>query len=265
MIKSFKKFKSDKIQHGYVEIYSNYLSNLKNKKLKILEIGVADGKSILSWSDYFKKSLIIGIDIKKLNLEKLKLNKKNIHIHQGSQSDSLFLTSLIKKYKSFDIIIDDGSHIPYDVKKSFNFLFPALKNGGFYFVEDLQTSYIHFFGGNPFDLTNANTHVNFFKSLIDRIHFKEIANPYYSKQRYDGKIYSIAFFRNLLVVNKNLNLNESNLVLDNSYENKRFNEKIRRNPHRQFSYYIKYKIFYKIYTQILFLFNLFKKVILLRF
>ena len=72
MIKSFKKFNSDKIKHGYIEIYSNYLSNLKNKKLKILEIGVADGKSILSWSDYFKKSLIIGMDIKKLNLKKLK-------------------------------------------------------------------------------------------------------------------------------------------------------------------------------------------------
>lgn len=265
MIKSFKKFKSDKIRHGYVEIYSNYLSNLKNKKLKILEIGVADGKSILSWSDYFKKSLIIGIDIKKLNLKKLKLNKKNIHIHQGSQSDPLFLDWLIKRYKSFDIIIDDGSHIPVDVKKSFNLLFPALKNKGFYFVEDLQTSYIHFFGGNPFDLTNANTHVNFFKSLIDRIHFKEIANPYYLKQRYDGKIYSIAFFRNLLVVNKNINLNESNLVLNNSYENKRFDEKVRRNPDKRFRYFLKYKILYKSYTQILFFTNLLKKIILFRF
>ena len=66
MINSFKKYKSDKIQHGYVEIYSNYLLKLKDKKLKILEIGVADGKSILSWSNFFQKSLIIGIDIKKI-------------------------------------------------------------------------------------------------------------------------------------------------------------------------------------------------------
>jgi len=264
MINSFKKYKSDKIQHGYVEIYSNYFLKLKDKKLKILEIGVADGKSILSWSNFFKKSLKIGINIKKINLKKKKLNKKNIHIYQGSQSDGKFLNKLIKKYKKFDIIIDDGSHIPEDVKLSFKLLFPALSSGGFYFVEDLQTSYIHFFGGNPFDLTNSNTHVNFFKSLIDRIHFKEIANPYYLKKEYDGEIFSIAFFRNLLVVNKKKNLNESNLVLNNSYENKRFNEKVTRNPNKRFQYFLKYKIFYKSYTHFLFLINLIKKIILFR-
>lgn len=265
MLKYFKKFKSDKIQHGYVDIYSNYLSHLKNRKLKILEIGVADGKSILSWNSYFKKSLIIGIDIKKINLQKLKLNKKNVHIHHGSQSDPLFLNKLIKKYKKFDIIIDDGSHLPKDVKTSFNFLFPVLKSGGFYFVEDLQTSYIHFFGGNPFDLTYSNTHVNFFKSLIDRIHFKEIANPFYSLKKYDGEIFSIAFYRNLLVINKNNNLRESNLVLKNSYENKRFNEKVKRNPQNKLRYFFKYKILYKFYTLTLFIINFFKKIILFRF
>lgn len=263
MIKSFRKYKSDKIQHGYVKIYSKYLSKLKKKKLKILEIGVADGKSILSWGDFFKKSLIIGIDIKKINLKK-KSNKNNIHIYQGSQSDPNFLNKLIKKYKKFDIIIDDGSHIPEDVKYSFKFLFPALKKGGLYFVEDLQTSYIHFFGGNPFDLTNSNTHINFFKSLIDRIHFKEIANPYYLKKEYDGEIFSIAFFRNLLVVNKNKNLNESNLVLNNSYENKRYNEKVKRKPKKKFIYFLKYKILYKSYTQFLFVINFIKKIILFR-
>lgn len=265
MLKSFKKFKSDKILHGYINIYSKYLSHLKNKKLKILEIGVADGKSILSWNNFFKKSKIIGIDLKKINIKDLKLDKKNIFIHQGSQSDTTFLKMLIKKYKNFDVIIDDGSHFPNDVKTSFNVLYPSLKKGGFYFVEDLQTSYIHFFGGNPFDLNYSNTHVNFFKKLVDRIHFKEIANPFYIKKKYDGEIFSIAFYRNLLVINKNTDLRESNLVLKNSYENKRYNEKIKRNPNNKLKYFLKYKIIFKIYTLNLFFFNLIKKIIFLRF
>ena len=54
--------------------------------------------------------------------------------------------------QNFDIIIDDGSHLRKDVIKSFHLLFPHLNNDGLYVVEDMQTSYNHFFGGNPFDL-----------------------------------------------------------------------------------------------------------------
>ena len=45
---------------------------IKDQKLKILEIGIADGKSLLMWSDYFKNSTIIGIDIHKIDIEEKK-------------------------------------------------------------------------------------------------------------------------------------------------------------------------------------------------
>ena len=45
--------------------------------------------------------------------------KKNIEIHQGSQNDENFIKNIIEKYGNFDIIIDDGSHIAKDVKKTF--------------------------------------------------------------------------------------------------------------------------------------------------
>ena len=57
----FKKYKSDKYEHRYSEVYDNFFLNLKDKKLKILEIGVADGSSIKAWSDFFKKSTIFGM------------------------------------------------------------------------------------------------------------------------------------------------------------------------------------------------------------
>ena len=56
-------YKTDKLEHGYIEIYESYFNQIKDKKLKILEIGIADGKSLLTWSDYFENSQIIGIDI----------------------------------------------------------------------------------------------------------------------------------------------------------------------------------------------------------
>ena len=97
----FKKFKSDKLDHNYTYIYFSYFEKLKNEKLNILEIGVADGKSIRAWSDYFPNSTIIGIDIRKIKIEEKKLNKANIHIHQGSQSDKHFIKQIIDKYKKF--------------------------------------------------------------------------------------------------------------------------------------------------------------------
>ena len=61
-------YKTDKLEHGYIEIYESYFNQIKDKKLKILEIGIADGKSLLTWSDYFENSQIIGIDIHKIDI-----------------------------------------------------------------------------------------------------------------------------------------------------------------------------------------------------
>ena len=45
------------------------------------------------------------------------------------------------KYGPFDIIIDDGSHRNDDMVISFETLFPVLKCGGMYVVEDLHCCY----------------------------------------------------------------------------------------------------------------------------
>jgi len=258
----FKKYKTDKLTHNYHTIYDKYLSKLKNKKLKILEIGVSDGSSLQAWSNYFKKSAIIGIDINKP--KKKKKFKKNIFFYQGSQTDKAFLKSLIKKYEKFDIIIDDGSHYPSDVIFTFKNLFDALNLNGFYFIEDTQTSYNHFFGGNPFDLKYANTHVNYFKSLCDSLNYKEIANPFYKKSKFDGFIKNISFYNNMIAVEKNYNNNDSNLLLDNSYENKRYITKIGRS-NTKIRYFLKYKVIFRLYTYLYLFFNLIKRLILFRF
>ena len=115
-------YNSDKTEHGYIDIYHAYFKEIKDEKLKILEIGIADGYSLLTWSDYFKNGKIIGIDKNHIDLNEKGINKSNIIIHQGLQGNSKFIQSLIKKYEKFDIIIDDGSHFPKDVIKSFNLL-----------------------------------------------------------------------------------------------------------------------------------------------
>lgn len=256
-------YRSDKLDHGYIKVYEQYFESIRDKNLTILEIGIADGKSLLTWTDYFKNSLIVGIDIHKIDVLEKKLNKKNIKVHQGSQSDSKFIKEIIKQYNNFDIIIDDGSHLRKDVIKSFNLLFPYLNNNGLYVVEDLQTSYNHFFGGNPFDLKYSNSHMNFFKHLTDRLNFQEIANPFYVPDIYDGKITNISFYHNLVFIRKGRNDIISKEVLDHSYENMKFLEKTSRTQ-KYFRYFVKYKIIYKVYTFIFMILSFLKRILLFR-
>ena len=255
---------TDKLEHGYIKIYEKYFESIRDQKLRILEIGIADGKSLLMWSDYFKDSTVVGIDIHKIDIKEKNLDRSNIKIYQGSQSDDKFINTIIKEYESFDIIIDDGSHLKKDVIKSFHLLFSYLNNDGLYVVEDMQTSYNHFFGGNPFDLKYSNSHMNFFKHLTDRLNYQEIANPFYISNKYDAKITNVSFYHNLVFVKKGVNDRLSKEVINHSYEDMKFNEKSSRTGN-SFKYYLKYKVLYKIYTFLFMIFNMIKKLILLRF
>jgi len=259
-----ESYNTDKLEHGYIKIYEKYFESIRNENLKVLEIGIADGKSLLMWSDYFNNSEIIGIDIHKIDIKEKRLDKNNIKVHQGSQSDDKFISEIIKEYGNFDIIIDDGSHLRKDVIKSFHLLFPYLNNNGLYVVEDMQTSYNHFFGGNPFDLKYSNSHMNFFKHLTDRLNYQEIANPFYISEKYDAKITNISFYHNLVFVRKGINDKLSKEVINHSYEDMKFNEKSSRTGN-SFKYYLKYKVFYKIYTFIFMILTYIKKLLLLRF
>jgi len=123
----------------YFPIYDTYFSKYKNQPVNILEIGVWKGGSLDMWRKFFGPySKIVGIDIDKSTM-KYDNPTEGIHVHIGDQSDKNFLEAVLKKYDfDFDIIIDDGSHIPEHQIKSFEYLYPLLKNGGVYFVEDVS-------------------------------------------------------------------------------------------------------------------------------
>lgn len=67
-------------------------------------------------------------------------------IVEGDQSDTKFLMHLRRRLlraepDGFDLIVDDGSHIPSHQLLSLIALWPLLKPGGNFAVEDVETSY----------------------------------------------------------------------------------------------------------------------------
>lgn len=57
----------------------------------------------------------------------------------GDQGDPTVVQKWIQESGgNFDIIVDDGGHKNTQIKTSFDTLWPALRPGGLYFIEDLQ-------------------------------------------------------------------------------------------------------------------------------
>ncbi len=143
----------------YCEEYTKLFEPIINKKLVILEIGVHQGGSLLMWGEYFKKSKIYGLDDfhrgevkQKYNphnkikcsydyvVERVSVNK-NITPIKGSQGSVEDLDKALDIIgEEIDIIIDDGAHWPDFIDISLGRLFPKLKSGGMYIVEDVSTS-----------------------------------------------------------------------------------------------------------------------------
>ncbi len=133
------KFNTDKSSKGhfYTKCYENHFKDISKKELKILEIGIQNGFSLKTWKEYFENSQIFGIDLTDMS----NLNEDRITTLVCNQRDVSGLKNINDSHGPFDIIIDDGSHRSDDIRISFNCLFPLLKEGGYYVVEDLHTTY----------------------------------------------------------------------------------------------------------------------------
>lgn len=205
--------------HWYTPHYQEHFCKLKLKKLNILEIGVGGyeapdkgGESLKMWKQYFPKSNIYSVDI----YDKSALQEDRIKIFKGSQIDKEFMLEVYKKMGGVDIIIDDGSHINQHVIESFKFMFPLLKNGGIYVVEDLQTSYWSQFGGDGRDLNNPNTSMSFFKQLVDCLNYEELPDDKYKPSYYDENIIAMHFYHNIIFIYKGVNKEGSNIIKRNA-------------------------------------------------
>ena len=201
--------------HFYATYYAEHFSKLKNKRIKILEIGVGgyeDPKqgagSLKMWKRYFPKGMVYSIDI----YDKSALEEKRIKIFRGSQADEAFLKKICTDIGPLDIVIDDGSHIVSHVLTSFKTIFPFLNEGGIYVIEDTQSSYWPTYEGNAENLTDPSTSMNFFKGLADGLNFREFLKPGYKPSYFDENIIALHFYHNLIFIYKGKNDEPSNAV-----------------------------------------------------
>jgi len=202
-------------EHEYTPVYDALMRASRRKAVRLLEVGVGGytgalgGESLRMWASYFRRGRITGIDL----YDKTALTAGRVQVFQCSQVDTPKLTALAQELGPFDFIIDDGSHLNAHQIETFGILWPLLKDGGVYIVEDVQTSYWPAYGGGPLGTPGyAKSCMRWFKDLVDSVNLPEFLQP--APGKLDAGIASIAFHHNLIVLKKDLAERYSNARLD---------------------------------------------------
>ncbi len=203
--------------HNYCVIYEKYFSPLKYEDINFLEIGLDGCASARMWEEYFSNASLYFIDINDRSMslgEKLLSDRsKCFLVDQANKNDLLLLVK--NQDLAFDIIIDDGGHKMYQQINSFEVLFPYVKSGGMYIIEDLHTSYWKMYGGHGSQKepkAGTGTTINFLKDLIDDVNFvgakvgiAQIHCPDWLQKQlsfYQENIFSIHFYNSICFILK---------------------------------------------------------------
>ena len=169
---------TDKSQ-GYLDNYESFLGRLRGREIKLLELGVHLGGSLLLWRDYFPNGLIAGLDYRPVQLAD---DSGRVRVYQGRQEDLALLTKIATEVapEGFDVIIDDCSHIAEYARASFWHLFDNhLKPGGLYVIEDWGTGYWPGWpDGRAYDGGNHLAGmVGLIKELVDECGMADVTKP----------------------------------------------------------------------------------------
>lgn len=146
-------------RHHYLDFYQ---ANLPGPEFtgRLLEIGVYEGASLRMWREFYPEAeSIVGIDI----IDTLPVIE-GVSARQINSSD---ITAL-RELGSFDIIVDDGSHMTLDQQVSFHWLYNhQLNDGGLYVMEDLHTSHSRHHTNSKY------TTLEFLETRYDAVYFDQ--------------------------------------------------------------------------------------------
>jgi demethylmacrocin O-methyltransferase len=213
-----EEFGSDKWGvHRYTPRYERHFAHLRDREMLVLELGIGGyarehqgGASLRMWKWFFPRAQVVGLDIE----DKSFVDEERITSFQGSQTDRGLLRRIAKRFGAPTIVIDDGSHRPPHVRKSFRILFPMLADGGLYVIEDIQTSYWPQWKGS-LDLDDPSTSMAMVKRLLDGLNHEEFLDEVYEPSYTDLHVVAVHCYHNLVIIEKGDNREGSNKRIAN--------------------------------------------------
>lgn len=172
-----KKYGTDKAaRHNYTgRVYTPIFGPYRTEPIHILEIGAGKvGGSHKMWKKYFTKGEVYCMDPfflpdQEVTIEEL--DEWGVHVIRGNQLNRAdLLRAATASPEGYDFIVDDAAHMLDAIQLSLGVLFPYLKSGGTYIVEDLATAERRGGDQEKIDSTNANLDVLDSKGLMKERH-----------------------------------------------------------------------------------------------
>jgi hypothetical protein len=180
----------------YAKLLREYLDYFAPHSIKnLLELGIWQGGSPLFYGMATDAAKVVALDFAPDNpilrdiISRRGLAEK-LKLYFGvSQDDRAAVRGLIDAQfgdEKLDLVIDDASHMYGPSRTAFEIIFPRLREGGFYVIEDWQWAHIDdpqyqcgkVFGGQPaltnfiFELLMAyGSHANLFSNIVVRSWF----------------------------------------------------------------------------------------------
>ena len=183
----------------YFDIYHRHFERFRGQPVTVVEFGVYHGGSLQMWKHYFGAGArIVGVDI---NPACKTLEEDQIEVVIGDQEDRVFLAELRERIGPADIVIDDGGHTMAQQIATFEEMFPAVRNGGVYLVEDLHTSYWEEYGGG---YKAEGTFIEYAKDLVDQLHGWHRREEPAPVTDYTRQIRGMHFYDSVIVLDKDL-------------------------------------------------------------
>jgi tetratricopeptide (TPR) repeat protein len=134
VIENTDKSSCVQVAWDYLRHYEALFAEFRHAPIKVVEIGVAGGRSLRMWKWFFTQAQLIGVDI----VPGCRAHaQERVAIEIGSQDDPELLERLCADGAP-TIVIDDGSHNDKHRIATFEYLFPRLAPGGIYVIEDFS-------------------------------------------------------------------------------------------------------------------------------
>jgi cephalosporin hydroxylase len=140
---AFRLHKSRAMIEEYLELLR---SRPGFRPMRILELGIWNGGSTVLWFELFRPHTHVAVDIAEqvddapfhAYLESLGPDTGLTTFWSTDQSDKQRLQDIVAQSfdAPLDLVIDDASHLHAPTKASFEAVFPALRPGGLYVIED---------------------------------------------------------------------------------------------------------------------------------
>lgn len=131
---------TDTYAYRYFDFYERELRGLKPER--IVEIGVQGGKSLRLWKRLFPAAEVIGVDVDPA------VKVKGFEVVHADQAEPGAFDWL----DWADFVIDDGGHTMRQQVRTFAAVWPKVRAGGVYVIEDLHTGWMHGYGDAQYPL-----------------------------------------------------------------------------------------------------------------